>query len=1318
MASSLTLAISAGLLTGGSFAAEVPSRPTSGDDAAVTQAVDIAAARAAARLSGKRVEALSERTETSTTWVNKDGSLTSEMSAGPTRFYDEGAGAWRAVDVNLTRAADGSVEAKAHPNGLRMSGGTASAATPLRAARLAKATDLVTLGGGDQQITLQWNGGLPAPKLDGTRAEYVNAVPGADVVVEATRTGFEQYVEINKRPGADGYSYTLPLRAKGLRAEQQRDGSVLFVDSRSGRRAVMPAPVMWDATVDPVSGEHSRKSEVGLQVVQKGSAIDLVVTPDAQFLADPDTKYPVTVDPSTSALSNAFDTYVQQGETRDWSTDTELDFGNPGTKNADGTARTAHSFISWNTTPLQNSLVLNAKLSLWNFHSANGADCKAQPWEVWSTGLASTSSRWTAQPAWTAQKATSTETRGNTACASAPDGWINADVTTLAQEWASAKTARGDMGIRASGESVVAQWKRVNSANAASNPPKLTVTYNYRPRTGTKQQAGPPYTQDKTGTWRVDMTTPSLRDTFTDPDGDKVNGSFQIFDATTNKQIGDVLVSPFVASGSPSEVKVPTGLLQHGHIYRFRTSPYDGTHYNLEWSPWATFSVSPLPSLPQDLQAGAEQTLTPILSAVVTDPGQGRVSGEFTLKDSAGSAVPGLTLKPVWTDSGRRAAVQIPDGALTDGATYYWSARACTTVGCSPWSAQQKLTVRVRPLTVPESKSLTLTDGKLTAASTVIDCDTACADAPEGKILAGQNGGQAWATWLKADLSALPKGAIVTGAELTLTRTDCTTGCTVQKMDLFQLAGAWSPGQSGQELLAAASIDSYLSGEALADADLAPVVQSWAELGDNNGMLLRAADGTPGASYYASSASDSAKRPTLTIQYIPPSVPGPVEDIAVSPGDKGLLVRWNPPLTGGAAGEDTAYTVKVENTDGQSVATVETTAPRAVVTGLDNSRAYRIAVTAHNSFGNGPDSRSALSQPAAVSGGSTLYQTYVQDYLTARGRILTGASLTAGDAAAESSQGAVFRDLLQAQEEGLVGAREALEQRGQSYSSASVELSDLLVRRGANTTEVIVRATVKESQTVRTDGVDDPTEGRNDKRFTFTVKDGAVSLTTEADDASASLTLSPTAAAEAQVEPEAPEDADLPADDDGALPLDDKGFPVADTARLATTRASAVDGHGTSNWAFNHRGIEWEYKQDCTNFVSKALYYGGHMKFRKGGRKADHSWWQEYYAWGLIKNKSYTWAGADNLRRHVTKYRHSRTVSSAGASKVGDLIFLKWKKESRYNHVAVVWANSRGQVHLVQHGIKDLTTLNDVIARYRHTRNPIEKILVVRVKDR
>ncbi|MER5844923.1 DNRLRE domain-containing protein [Streptomyces prasinus] len=599
IAGSLSLALAVTLLDGAYYAAlAAPQNPKKPKSAAATQAADLPSARAAARLSGKRVEALSERTETSTTWVNKDGSLTTELAAGPVRFTDEATGEWRDVDLDLVRGDDGAVEPMAHPGGLRLAGRSGTPAKSLKAAQQAKATDLVTLGEGDQQITLQWKGGLPEPKLDGTRAEYVNAVPGADVVVEATRTGFEQFVELKQRPGTGDYSYTLPLKAKGLKAKQLADGSVLFTDKKNKKRAVMPAPVMWDSTVDQRSGEHTRKTRVGMKVVQKGASVDLLITPDADFLTDPDTKYPVTIDPSTSSLSNVFDTYVQQGETVDWSTDVELDFGNPGTKNADGTPRTAQSFISWNTAPVQDALVLDAKLSLWNFHSGNNADCKAYPWEVWSSPAASTSSRWTNRPVMTAKKATSTETRGNTSCTSQPDGWINADVTTLVQEWASAKATRGHMGIRATDESVLAQWKRVNSANAATNPPKLVVTYNYRPRTGTKQEAGPPYFS-YSGAYTVNTLTPTLRDTFVDADGDKVNGTFQIYDNATNTQVGNVIVSKYVPSGQVASVTVPSGVLTDGKTYKFRTSPYDGSHYNVGWSAWKTFTVdTKTPSAP------------------------------------------------------------------------------------------------------------------------------------------------------------------------------------------------------------------------------------------------------------------------------------------------------------------------------------------------------------------------------------------------------------------------------------------------------------------------------------------------------------------------------------------------------------------------------------------------------------------------------------------------------------------------------------------------------------------------------------------------
>ncbi|MFI6125237.1 DNRLRE domain-containing protein [Streptomyces sp. NPDC051064] len=546
-----------------------------------------------AERTGKKTVATDETTPTTYTLANPDGTLTTELTAGPERVWKNGT--WQRADATLTKAADGSITPKAHPNGLRLSGKSGTLPKSLRAGQDDTARDLVTLGSGDSKVTLQWKGGLPQPDLDGTRARYKDAVPGADVIIEATRTGFEQFVEIDERP-TGAYFYTLPVQTNGLKAKANKDGSVTFTDAKSGaERATMPAPVMWDAAVDKTSGEHMNRARVDMKVVSKGAGrVDLVVTPSAEFLADPDTKFPVTVDPSTSALSNTFDTYVQQGETVDWSTDTELDLGNPGTKNADGTPRTARSFITWNTTPIQDALIVDTNLALWNFHSGN-TDCTNQSWTVWDTSAPSTSSRWTSQPTWNQQYHSSTQTRGNPDCtATQPDGWINADVDSLVQSWASAKATRGHMGLRAATDDVKA-WKRVNSANNAANQPKLSVTYNYRPSDGMDRQAGAPF-RSYAGVWAVNTTTPTLRDTFTDPDADKVNGTFQVYDAATNTPIttpaGEgLIVSSFVDSGKPASVTVPAGQLTDGKTYKFRTNAYDGTHYNLSWSPWTQFVV-------------------------------------------------------------------------------------------------------------------------------------------------------------------------------------------------------------------------------------------------------------------------------------------------------------------------------------------------------------------------------------------------------------------------------------------------------------------------------------------------------------------------------------------------------------------------------------------------------------------------------------------------------------------------------------------------------------------------------------------------------
>ncbi|WP_328315498.1 hypothetical protein [Streptomyces sp. NBC_00388] len=52
-----------------------------------------------------------------------------------------------------------------------------------------------------------------------------------------------------------------------------------------------------------------------------------------------------------------------------------------------------------------------------------------------------------------------------------------------------------------------------------------------------------------------------------------------------------VLVSDYVNSGGTAKVTVPDGNLKLGTTYAFRTSAYDGSLYDTEWSPWAKFKT-------------------------------------------------------------------------------------------------------------------------------------------------------------------------------------------------------------------------------------------------------------------------------------------------------------------------------------------------------------------------------------------------------------------------------------------------------------------------------------------------------------------------------------------------------------------------------------------------------------------------------------------------------------------------------------------------------------------------------------------------------
>ncbi|MGW6564963.1 DNRLRE domain-containing protein [Streptomyces sp. NPDC054975] len=565
-------------------AVALPSPPVTEKPVYATAASDLASAQVAARLSGKRVEALSARTESSTTWANPDGTVTLDAASGPVRFRDGLTGQWRDIDVDLAKMVDGTVAAKDHPLRLKLAGKTPAT----QAARVMSSGDagdarttpvpLVTLDAGEgRELGLSWRGVLPEPSVSGTKARYADALTATDLIIESTRTGFEQFLELKDRSAIDANgSVTLTLNAEGIEARANADRSVTFLDTKSGKRVgVLPAPVMWDAYVDPNSGEHTRRADVGLKVTQSGGTVDLTLTPDADFLADPETKFPVTVDPAVN-IGPSFDTFVQQGYTTDMSSSTELKLGN------NGSGQIARSFLHFPMAQITGKQILSAKLNLWEFHSWS---CTPSNWEVWDTGHASTSTRWTSTlPSWNNKWATSTATKGYSS--SCGDGWVSQDIKTLAAAWAANGNGSNAMGIKATTETDPYSWKRFNSGNAASNTPYVSVTYNTIPVAGNPMTVTPG--RNAAGKNWSTSTTPALTYALSDKETTFLRTKWELWEGATNLEVYDSGTQDPV--GSTASHTAPAGKLVNGRTYWFWGRVSDGSAWS-NWTPKYYFTV-------------------------------------------------------------------------------------------------------------------------------------------------------------------------------------------------------------------------------------------------------------------------------------------------------------------------------------------------------------------------------------------------------------------------------------------------------------------------------------------------------------------------------------------------------------------------------------------------------------------------------------------------------------------------------------------------------------------------------------------------------
>jgi cell wall-associated NlpC family hydrolase len=152
-------------------------------------------------------------------------------------------------------------------------------------------------------------------------------------------------------------------------------------------------------------------------------------------------------------------------------------------------------------------------------------------------------------------------------------------------------------------------------------------------------------------------------------------------------------------------------------------------------------------------------------------------------------------------------------------------------------------------------------------------------------------------------------------------------------------------------------------------------------------------------------------------------------------------------------------------------------------------------------------------------------------------------------------------------------------------------------------------------------------------------------------------------------------------------------FAVSAPAGLATTvggaTPEAVSKKGAVSWALaNWNGSYNHFGNDCADFVSRALAYGGGdpetLDPNPGSTSNDHYWYfltAKYIRWW-----SHSWSVAHDLAVHQLDIK-SRWIKYWQNAQPGDIIFADWSgsKFSGISHVGIITKMVNGEPYITQH---------------------------------
>ncbi|MER6441942.1 LamG-like jellyroll fold domain-containing protein [Streptomyces sp. NPDC001185] len=648
-------------MLGAAGAPSVASVPQ-GQSSVLSQDADLspeASASQKAAASGAPVEVGEETTPTQLVTAQPDGTFTVDFDPEPVRVKQ--ASGWVPVDTDLVVTSSGRLAPRAGAADVSFSGGGSGG--PL--ARIVQ-------DGKSYSVSSPWV--LPAPTLAGSTATYANVMSGTDLVVQATPDGFSENLVVKSREAGQSAglsSIRFPVSVDGLSAHDTHAGGAGFVDGQGRPVFTTGNALMYDsstATGARPSSSASRGSNTAAGVAartasagegaadgpdpgSRSKAMDVTVSndaltllPDQSFLADPDTTYPVVLDPQTTSASLAGWTTVwtSSPSTSFWKTSHALGVG----YDAWVDNKKARSFYQFDTHALGGKKILSATFAALEVWSAN---CTAKPVELWRTGSISSSTKWSAQPAWSARVDTVSAAKGYSS--SCPGGNVSFDATGAVSYTAGKSSATTTLGLQASDEGDEIAWKQFSSPS--DHKPTLSVTFVSKPSAPANVKMSSPSlacASSRATAVAIRDTTPTLTAAPKSADGSQstLRPNFEVY--RYDPDVADPLAgsgspSAWTASGTAGTWTTPTLANKQTYWFRARTQyqySFGGTTGSMYsgWSAGCWFTIDTSKPVQPDVDATTYQECATAESPDdCTAYGGVGVPGSFTMKANGASDV-------------------------------------------------------------------------------------------------------------------------------------------------------------------------------------------------------------------------------------------------------------------------------------------------------------------------------------------------------------------------------------------------------------------------------------------------------------------------------------------------------------------------------------------------------------------------------------------------------------------------------------------------------------------------------------------------------